>query len=83
AVYVFGKSGDEWTQQHQLMATNGKIGDGFGSSVSADGNFLIVGAPEMNGEQGAAFLFEKSGSGSWSQIAEFMLPEDSFESALG
>jgi len=83
AVYVFAKSGDEWTQQHQLMASNGKIGDGFGSAVAANDNLLLVGAPELNDEQGAAFLFEKSGSGNWSQIAEFMLPEDSVESALG
>ena len=82
-VYVFGKSGDEWSQQTKLMAANGTIGDGFGSSVSANGNWLLVGAPNVNDGSGAAFLFQKSGSGNWSQVSEFMAPNDTVESALG
>jgi choice-of-anchor B domain-containing protein len=82
-VYIFEKSGDNWTQQHQLMATNGTIGDGFGSSVAANGNWLLVGAPEVNDGSGAAYLFQKSGSGNWSQVSEFMAPNDTVESALG
>lgn len=83
AVYVFTKSGSDWTQNYQLMATNGMIGDGFGSAVSADGNRVLIGAPDLNDGNGAAFLFERSGSGDWNQVAEFMLADDTLEGQLG
>ncbi len=48
AVYVFARSGDTWTQQGFVKASNTDDLDRFGSSVSlsADGRRLAVGAPE-------------------------------------
>ena len=48
AVYVFSRSGSTWTQQAYIKASNTGIGDKFGNSVSlsADGNTLVVGAPD-------------------------------------
>lgn len=83
AVYIFAKSGEEWAQETMLMADNGMIGDGFGSSVSADGKYVLIGAPDMNDGHGAAFVFEQSNSGSWTQIGQFTLPADTVESSLG
>jgi hypothetical protein len=47
AVYVFTRTGNAWTQQAYLKASNTGAGDLFGSSValSADGALLAVGAP--------------------------------------
>lgn len=46
AVYVFTRSGDAWTQQAYIKASNTDAYDRFGWSVSlsADGNALAVGA---------------------------------------
>jgi hypothetical protein len=46
AVYVFSRSGIEWTQQAYVKASNTDEGDLFGDSVSlsSDGNTLAVGA---------------------------------------
>ena len=46
AVYVFTRSGNTWTQQAYVKASNTDAGDSFGSAVSlaADGNTLAVGA---------------------------------------
>ncbi|SNS49441.1 FG-GAP repeat-containing protein [Noviherbaspirillum humi] len=46
AVYVFGRSGNAWSQQAYIKASNSEAGDAFGRSValSADGNTLAVGA---------------------------------------
>ena len=48
AVYVFIRSGDDWTQQAYIKASNTGAGDqfGFAVSLSSDGNSLAVGATE-------------------------------------
>jgi hypothetical protein len=46
AVYVYTRSGNNWTQQAYIKASNAGSGDHFGSSLdlSADGNTLAVAA---------------------------------------
>jgi FG-GAP repeat protein len=46
AVYVFARSGNTWTQQAYVKASNAGSGDHFGNIValSADGNTMAVGA---------------------------------------
>lgn len=51
AVYVFVRSGNTWTQQAYLKASNTEAKDEFGTSVSIYGNTIVVGAP---GEDSAA-----------------------------
>lgn len=85
AAYVFARNGDLWNQQAYLKASNTGTEDLFGAAVSlsADGNWLAIGAPRedsdasgIGGNQssedladsGAAYLFERSGA-SWSQVA--------------
>ncbi len=53
AVYVFDRSGDLWSQQAYIKASNTDSGDFFGDAVSlsADGNTLAVGA---DGEDSSA-----------------------------
>lgn len=48
AVYVFRRSGDAWTQEAYIKASNTGTGDRFGASVSlsSDGTVLTVGAHE-------------------------------------
>ncbi len=68
AVYVFNPIFGVWVQTAKLTASDGAAGDGFGSSVSINGNTLIVGAPRAdigpNLDQGAAYIFRNTpGSG--------------------
>jgi hypothetical protein len=46
AAYIYVRSGDRWTEQASIAASNADQGDQFGSSIalSADGNTLAVGA---------------------------------------
>jgi len=44
AVYVFVRSGTDWTQQAYIKASNTDWGDVFGYAVALDGNTLAVGA---------------------------------------
>jgi len=83
AVYLFTRSGNIWTQQAYIKASNTGAGDLFGYSVSLSGDALAVGAftedsnaTGVNGSQGdnsapdsgAVYVFTRSGS-TWTQQA--------------
>lgn len=71
AAYVFTRSGDTWTQQAQLFASEPKSTAYFGESVAinADGSTIVIGAyQETNpvSAAGAVYVFPRTGS-SWGQ----------------
>jgi FG-GAP repeat protein/cadherin-like protein len=83
AAYVFVRSGDTWSQQAYLKASNAEGGDYFGYGVAISGDTIVVGAHKedsstttINGTQndegaveaGAAYIFVRSGA-VWSQQA--------------
>ena len=81
-VYVFSQSEDEWTAQAELMASGGKIEDRFGTTLSVDGDHILIGAPGLNSNDGAAFLFEYV-DGSWSETGRLALPNVGSGSQFG
>jgi len=58
AAYVFTRQGTHWRQATELAASEGAIGDSFGTSVaiSAAGSTAIIGAPRHNAGDGAAYI---------------------------
>lgn len=66
AAYVFVRSGSSWTQQQRLTASDGAANDRFGYSVAISGEYALVGAYANNSDQGAAYVFMRSGT-TWSQ----------------
>ncbi len=83
AVYVFVRSGTNWSQQAYLKASNTGVGDNFGISVAISGDTVVVGAnledsnaTGVNSNQGdnsaqdsgAAYVFVRSGT-NWHQQA--------------
>ena len=83
AVYVFVRSGDMWSQEAYLKASNSDESDLFGESVAISGDTIVVGARGedsgangVNGDEtdnsaslaGAAYVFVRNGS-TWSQQA--------------
>lgn len=63
AAYVFRHDEAAWNQVQKLVASDGRAGDGFGSSVALWGKMAIVGAPHasVGGAygQGAAYAFRE------------------------
>src|ERR1700733_6835379 len=64
-------------QQQELTASDGATGDYFGSSVAISGDTAIIGAPHggslgsVSGTgPGAAYVFVRNGSGTWTQVQE-------------
>ncbi len=83
ATYVFVRSGNAWSQQAYLKASNTEASDSFGGSVAISNDTIVVGADgedsnalgidgmQINndaGQSGAAYVFVKSGT-TWSQQA--------------
>lgn len=69
AVYVFTGAGATWAQQAKLLTDDIEAGDGFGRSVSVDGDTLVAGTSlEDTGgaNAGAAYVFLRS-AGAWYQ----------------
>jgi hypothetical protein len=101
AVYVFSNNGSGWSQEAYLKPSNPDFQDQFGNRVALVGNLLAVGAPgerssatginrNQNDESavnsGAVYLFERTESGAWNQIAYLKAsntdPGDSFGAAV-
>ena len=74
SAYVYERQGDDsWLEVDKLTASDGTVGDHFGTSVSLSGDRALVGAdqdddPLPNG--GSAYVFERQGNGSWLEVAE-------------
>lgn len=69
AAYIFTRAGSSWTQQGSKLVGSGYVGgstQGSAVSLSGDGNTAIIGGLFDN-PTGAAWIFIKSGNGTWSQ----------------
>ena len=70
------------SQQAKLTASDAAAEDAFGSSVSIDGDYAIVGASLKNAAAGAAYVFIRSGT-SWSQQAKLTASDAEAEDRFG
>lgn len=74
SAYVFMRSGTNWTQQQELLPTNGVNGDRFSiEQVGIAGDYVVVGANGDDGwgtDSGAITVFKRSG-GAWNLQKEF------------
>jgi hypothetical protein len=70
AAYIFHRSGDNWSLQQKLLASDGITGATFGFNVIIKGDVAVVSAPTMkvgsNEKQGAVYIFTRSGT-TWTQ----------------
>ncbi len=76
AAWVYVRSGGEgeeqtWSEQGSSMTGGEQVGEahfGVNMALSSDGSTLIVGGPADAGYRGAAWVFTRSASNSWSQV---------------
>lgn len=85
AAYIFVRNGSNWVQQAKLNSSDGIIGETFGSSVSINGDYAIIGNPTARvfyASQGAAYVFTRTGS-SWAQQAKLSYVGGQFNDYFG
>ncbi|MBC7976244.1 MAG: FG-GAP repeat protein, partial [Myxococcales bacterium] len=85
SAYVFVRSAGSWTQQAKLLASDGNEIDELGVSVALAGDTALVGAVFADDEQGAAYVYVRSGT-SWTEQAKLSAadgaPSDNFGNAV-
>ena len=89
AAYIFVRSGDTWTEQQKITASDCASGDIFGWSVAVSGDSVVVGAPQATPGgtdfAGAAYVFTRSG-GVWTEqqklVASDKVARDAFGSSV-
>ncbi len=72
AAFVFTRSGSTWTQQGEKLVGAGATGaaeEGHDVALSTNGNIALIGGPNDNGNAGAAWVFDRSGT-TWAQAGE-------------
>ena len=72
ALYVFVKPAAGWVDMShtaKLIASDGGMNHGLGTSVAIDGDTIVAGATGANDSAGAVYVFQKLGSG-WGDAQE-------------
>ena len=85
AVDVFQQDTDGWEHSWRLFGETADVGDAFGTSVSLDGNRLVVGAPGDDSgvaDSGRVEIFEASDV-AWSRVAVLRTTDPGFRDRLG
>jgi hypothetical protein len=80
--YVFVRKGGRWVQKARLVATDGAVGDVFGSSVSVDGKTVVIGAPGKSQSTGAAYVFKRRGA-RWPQTLTLVASDGKKRDSFG
>ena len=74
AAFVYSRSNGVWTQQAKLVGTpvlQGDSAQGWGVSISADGNTALLGGDTDNGSIGETWVFTRT-NGTWTQQAKLV-----------
>ena len=88
AAYVFKRTGETWQEQAKLIASEVSSGGAFGSAVTIDGDYALVGARHDGqsniGERsvGAAYIFKRTGE-TWQEQAKLTASDAAKDKQFG
>jgi hypothetical protein len=85
ATWIFTRTGGVWAQQSKLVGTGNLYvsAQGFGVSLSGDGNTVAIGGPGDSGGIGAVWIFTRNGT-VWTQFGNKITPTGNIgQSQLG
>jgi hypothetical protein len=86
SAYVFTRSGTTWTQQAELLASDGAANDRFSEyAVALDGDTALIGAwkdDDIGTDSGSAYLFTRTGT-TWTQQQKLLASDGAAEDQFG
>jgi hypothetical protein len=82
SAFVYKRTGTTWTQEAKLIASDGVPGDGFGYTVSINGNSAIAGAWRDENLTGAAYVYTRTGT-NWIQEAKLTASDGDINDYFG
>ncbi|MEX2185188.1 MAG: Ig-like domain-containing protein [Pirellulales bacterium] len=71
-VFVYKRTGSSWSPVATLTASDAMLGDQFGSAVAISGGTIVVAAIGDDGafaDEGSVYVFEPSGTDTWTETA--------------
>ena len=95
AVYVYERDIDFtdprnpvffWQEETILYASDGVVGDNFGTTLATSGNTAVIGAPGDNDngtDSGSAYIFVRDAAGNWSQQDKLLAGDGAREDNFG
>jgi hypothetical protein len=88
AAYLFRRNqggAAAWGQVTKLTASDAANGDQFGLSLAISGDRAVVGAPHIDLDVGAAYIFERNqgGADAWGQVTKLTISEAADHDHLG
>lgn len=60
--YIYVRSGQRWRSQARLNDPANGTGDDCGADIAVSNSIAVIGANDVNGEAGAAYIYGQSGS---------------------
>ena len=72
-----------WNHVQEILASDGAPQDYFGTSVSIDGDYLVVGAYGDDSVSGSAYVFQKDASDVWSEVQKITATTPVIEAHFG
>jgi hypothetical protein len=85
SAFVYVLNGTIWTQQAQLLASDGAAFDKFGQSVAISEDTIVVGASQANAplsNGGAAYVFVRNGT-TWTQQQKLTASDGTADDEFG
>ncbi|AFU70566.1 secreted adhesin with an integrin alpha (FG-GAP repeat) and Por secretion system C-terminal sorting domains [Psychroflexus torquis ATCC 700755] len=83
SVYVFTKEGGTWTETQKILSPEAPTNDTFGVGVSISGDYLVIGASDVDRRKGATYIYMKNSSGIWEYNQTLMASDASNGSFFG
>ena len=75
-VYLYRRDeSGTWHEVGRIMASDGTTDNRFGRAMALQGSRLLLGGTKQDDDLGAAWVFERDDSGTWTQVA-LLRPED-------
>ena len=65
AVYVFRRSGRNWSEVAKLRGGDSEVGDRFGTALDLDGDKALIAARGHDEQRGAVYFFQLNEAGEW------------------
>jgi hypothetical protein len=85
AAYIFHRTGDVWTEQARLTASDPDMRDRFGNHVSISGDYALIGADGDSDDgqsSGSAYIFHRTGV-VWTEQTKLTASDASANDAFG
>lgn len=65
ATYIFTRDAGNWVETQKILSPAPQSSDVFGIGVSISGDYLAIGANEVDGAKGAVYIYTRDNNGVW------------------